>query len=97
MTSHLTSGRHPCTVIVDVKDQGPGIPAVALERGRSDRGSTGLGLDIVGTCAEATGGGLEVRTDGQWSVVRPALGTALDATTAGAPPTAIVRRRTAPT
>lgn len=61
------------TVRVDVKDQGPGIPAAALERGRSDRGSTGLGLDIARACAEATGGGLSVRSDGQWSVVRMAL------------------------
>ncbi len=63
------------TVVVDVKDQGPGIPAAALERGRSDRGSTGLGLDIARACAEATRGGLSVRSDGEWSVVRLVLGT----------------------
>ncbi|WP_419702884.1 HAMP domain-containing sensor histidine kinase [Promicromonospora sp. NFX87] len=63
------------TVRVDIKDQGPGLPAFALERGRSDRGSTGLGLDIARACAEATGGRLEVRSEPPWSTVRLELGT----------------------
>lgn len=47
-----------------VRDRGPGIPRAALVRGRSDRGSTGLGLDIARAVAEGTGGGLElIETD----------------------------------
>lgn len=41
-----------------ITDEGPGIPVSATARGRSDRGSTGLGLDIARSAAEATGGGL---------------------------------------
>lgn len=51
-----------------VVDEGPGIPPGALARGRSDRGSSGLGLDIARGVAEATGGSLElvgVGTDGR--------------------------------
>lgn len=43
-----------------VADDGPGIPPGALTRGRSDRGSSGLGLDIARGVAEATGGSLEL-------------------------------------
>lgn len=43
-----------------VVDDGPGIPPGALARGRSDRGSSGLGLDIARGVAEATGGSLEL-------------------------------------
>ena len=43
-----------------VVDEGPGIPPGALARGQSDRGSSGLGLDIARGVAEATGGGLEL-------------------------------------
>lgn len=43
-----------------VRDEGPGIPRAALARGRSDRGSTGLGLDIARSVAEATGGRLDL-------------------------------------
>jgi len=42
-------------------DKGPGIPLGAGERGRSDRGSTGLGLDIARRAAEAAGGHLTIR------------------------------------
>lgn len=45
---------------IDVVDRGPGIPLGATRRGRSDRGSTGLGLDIARSCAESTGGRLDV-------------------------------------
>jgi len=46
---------HP---VIEVLDNGPGIPSEALSRGRSDRGSTGLGLDIARSFAESTGGSL---------------------------------------
>ncbi|MCU1656468.1 MAG: Signal transduction histidine kinase [Pseudonocardiales bacterium] len=41
-----------------VSDEGPGLPADALVRGRSDRGSSGLGLDIARRCAESGGGSM---------------------------------------
>jgi len=50
-------GGHP---VVEVLDDGPGIPPSALSRGRSDRGSTGLGLDIARSFAESTGGRLDL-------------------------------------
>ncbi|WP_375480380.1 sensor histidine kinase [uncultured Jatrophihabitans sp.] len=43
---------------LEVADEGPGLPPDAVLRGRSDRGSTGLGLDIARRCAEASGGRL---------------------------------------
>ena len=64
----------PELVRVDVRDRGPGIPEGAVHRGRSDRGSTGLGLDIARACAEASGGGFEVLREDGWSVVRLQLG-----------------------
>jgi len=59
---------------VEVRDRGPGVPPQALARGRSDRGSTGLGLDIARGCAEGSGGRLELDRDDAWSVVRLVLG-----------------------
>ncbi len=47
---------------VVVADAGPGLPPGAGERGRSDRGSTGLGLSIARGCAEASGGSMAVGT-----------------------------------
>jgi signal transduction histidine kinase len=64
---------------VDVLDRGPGIPPDAIARGRSDRGSTGLGLDIARRAAEASGGRLELVTDGPWHGIRLALGAAAGA------------------
>ncbi len=43
---------------LEVTDDGPGLPVEAPERGRSDRGSSGLGLDIARRCAEASGGSM---------------------------------------
>lgn len=47
---------------LDIIDHGPGIPHGSGLRGRSDRDSTGLGLDIARTCAESTGGSMELVT-----------------------------------
>nr|WP_255671742.1 HAMP domain-containing sensor histidine kinase [Glycomyces amatae] len=44
---------------VDVADEGPGLPNLAVfNRGRSEGGSTGLGLDIARRAAAASGGQL---------------------------------------
>ncbi len=59
---------------LEVRDRGPGIPHGAVGRGRSDRGSSGLGLDIARSCAEASGGRLEIEERGGWNVVRLLLG-----------------------
>jgi signal transduction histidine kinase len=79
--STVTTGSgHSARVVVEVADRGPGIPADAISRGRSDRGSSGLGLDIARACARASGGDLgvsrQVASDGEWTVVRLELGTA---------------------
>jgi signal transduction histidine kinase len=47
---------------LSVADDGPGLPPDASVRGRSDRGSTGLGLDIARRCAEGSGGSIELGT-----------------------------------
>ncbi len=66
----------PRRVAVEVRDRGPGFELDAVRRGRSDRGSTGLGLDIARRCARASGGELVVRRDEPWTVVRLELGLA---------------------
>ncbi len=43
---------------LEVSDEGPGLPTAEPVRGRSDRGSSGLGLDIARRCAEASGGSM---------------------------------------
>ena len=45
---------------ITVSDEGPGIGAGSIDRGRSAGGSTGLGLDIVRRTAEGSGGSFEV-------------------------------------
>jgi len=59
--AHITLTRDTSHIHITVADEGPGIPLGAGERGRSDRGSTGLGLDIARRYAEATGGHLTIR------------------------------------
>ncbi len=58
--ARITLTREAPGVRIVVADKGPGIPLGAGERGRSDRGSTGLGLDIARRCAEAAGGQLTI-------------------------------------
>jgi signal transduction histidine kinase len=48
--------------VVTIRDDGPGVRADAVERGRSGGGSTGLGLDIARRTAEASGGALQLST-----------------------------------
>lgn len=57
-----------------VADRGPGIPDGAGVRGRSDRGSTGLGLSIAARCAENSGGSFAVERPPGGGVVRLVLG-----------------------
>jgi signal transduction histidine kinase len=64
-------------VVLQIADDGPGLPEDALVRGRSDRGSTGLGLDIARRCAEASGGSMEIARRKQGgALVTLRLGTA---------------------
>jgi signal transduction histidine kinase len=48
----------PTGARLEISDDGPGLPVDEPVRGRSDRGSTGLGLDIARRCAEASGGSM---------------------------------------
>lgn len=62
-------------VVIEVHDEGPGIPPGAVSRGQSDRGSSGLGLDIARSTTEAVGGAIEVRRGGGTTTVRLTLPT----------------------
>jgi signal transduction histidine kinase len=60
---------------LEVGDDGPGLPEDALIRGRSDRGSSGLGLDIVRRCAEGSGGSMQTgSTDRGGALITLVLG-----------------------
>ncbi len=54
LTATETGGR------LRVTDEGPGLSDETIVRGRSDRGSSGLGLDIARRCAEASGGAMRI-------------------------------------
>ena len=56
------------------RDAGPGLPAGAVERGRSGAGSTGLGLDIARRTAEASGGPLRIDASRRGTTVTLELG-----------------------
>nr|WP_238355922.1 HAMP domain-containing sensor histidine kinase [Kribbella sandramycini] len=58
--ARITMVRIETAIRITIADEGPGIPLGAGERGRSDRGSSGLGLDIARRYAEATGGHLTI-------------------------------------
>jgi signal transduction histidine kinase len=65
-------------VVLTVEDAGHGLPSVdIINRGRSNAGSTGLGLDIVRRAALASGGSLELgRSRLGGALVRLVLGRA---------------------
>jgi signal transduction histidine kinase len=65
-------------VVLTVEDAGRGLPSVdIINRGRSNAGSTGLGLDIVRRAALASGGSLELgRSRLGGALVRLVLGRA---------------------
>ncbi|TWD82227.1 signal transduction histidine kinase [Kribbella amoyensis] len=58
--ARITLTHADAEVRIVVADEGPGIPLGAGERGRSDRGSTGLGLDIARQVTESAGGRLGI-------------------------------------
>jgi signal transduction histidine kinase len=59
----LSTGETADRPWLEVNDNGPGFPGRhVVERGKSERGSTGLGLDIAKRTAELTGGTLETTT-----------------------------------
>ena len=64
--------------VLAVSDGGPGIPAASSIRGRSDRGSSGLGLSIARRCAETSGGDMTIQVgpNGTGSTVILRLGSA---------------------
>jgi signal transduction histidine kinase len=67
-------------VVLTVEDAGPGLPSIdVINRGKSNAGSTGLGLDIVRRAALASGGSLELgRSRLGGALVRLVLGRADD-------------------
>jgi signal transduction histidine kinase len=55
----------PAGARLEVSDDGPGLTEGAGERGRSDRGSSGLGLSIARQVAEASGGSMLIGVSAQ--------------------------------
>jgi signal transduction histidine kinase len=53
---------HDDHVMLVIDDEGPGFTEDLAERGLSEGGSTGLGLDIARRTAESAGGTLEIGT-----------------------------------
>lgn len=68
----ITLSTTPDGVALEITDEGAGIPPAAVVRGQSDRGSTGLGLDIAQSVADAAGGELTL-PDGPGGRVRLTL------------------------
>lgn len=67
----MSTGRDGARPWFEISDTGPGFSDDSLlQRGRSGRGSTGLGLDIARRTAELTGGHLEVLNRGGGGRVR---------------------------
>lgn len=58
-------GEHDGVVVIDVTDDGPGVDSTVdvFARGVSGAGSSGLGLWVARTIAEAHGGSLELAAD----------------------------------
>lgn len=69
----------PGGAILQVSDEGPGFEPAAAARGRSDRGSSGLGLDIARQTAVASGGGMTIGagTAGRGALITLRLGAPL--------------------
>jgi signal transduction histidine kinase len=59
----VTLAATPSGARLTVSDEGPGLPEQPPVRGRSDRGSSGLGLDIARRCAEVSGGSMTLGTN----------------------------------
>jgi signal transduction histidine kinase len=57
-TVRLTANDDGGGARLEVSDDGPGLRVEAPVRGRSDRDSSGLGLDIARRCAEGSGGSM---------------------------------------
>jgi signal transduction histidine kinase len=70
-------GAADASAVLQVADDGPGIGDDATARGRSDRGSTGLGLDIARRCAQLSGGAMTIgRSESGGALVTLRLGPA---------------------
>ena len=68
------------SVRIWVEDAGDGFEGSAMQRGLSENGSTGLGLDIAGATARAAGGAIDVRRSrlggGEVSLLLPIVDSA---------------------
>jgi signal transduction histidine kinase len=82
----LRLGQRPrAGAVLVVADEGPGLPGpVALRRGHSGSGSTGLGLDIVRHIAHRSGGGVSFgRSPAGGAMITVELGPAVPAPVRG--------------